>query len=619
MKKYMIKNKKTSLMTALALLASLAFAQEADDGFIVPLNEDFSKAVASSPAPAAGNESRSKVRQGAWIEVTSSNKSIIRDIATGKKKGYEFDNSHFKTNMNWWFWGEINPYFQLDAEIAVWNVDKTLYQANSYADNVPDVTWGDGFQSLASIPFSFIYNLNDNGIGAFNKLGFTITNPYANVKFGYGKLKANGMLDFDGIYHVIDRWDYVDKGFTEVSLGKNLQKFGEITVNATAALSMMRGTYGLYDLLDVKYGDEKNPLLETALTFGSYTTKEELFRYNEQNISAASAYIAVNPIEPLKFELHGMGTFGSDVDFDRDALALAGRIGWKSEKFSVRLMESYAAKNVNSVWGSDGTDYDDINANTATTQLDFSVTPKSAFTLGLDQGVTLVLDTEDEASKHDQYSGFLSFRSQPYADFDLSSLLGKDISLGLYGILFIDRLTEETKTDKDIEPFFRGAGLEIKANDTIPHIKKLTFDYAFSANASWEMEAGKIDSNNSYDLGESFHSLMLTADINDRLSLTAAGLYRNYSADLKSSFVEQPLGVALGFSVNKVPLPGRPKFWMHFTYGMDPYEDKNYTLFRADDPQNKAPHRTYLLNTLDDTVSDDNTASYLRLGLIWDL
>ena len=256
MRKCVDKIRKSCVCLTLALVSSLAFAQEADDGFIVPLNEDFSKAVSAAPAQAstAGNSS---VAQGAWIELTSSNKAIIRDIATNEKSGYEFDNSHLLSNLNWWFWGDITPSFHLDAEISVYDFDKTIYQSNSYADNDPTVSWKDGFHELYSMPFSFMHNGNDNTVGSFNKFGFTLINPYFETKIGYGKLKAGGMLDFDGIYHVIDRWESVEKGFTELSLGKDLQKIGDFTVNATAALSMMRGTYGLYDLLDVKYGDEK--------------------------------------------------------------------------------------------------------------------------------------------------------------------------------------------------------------------------------------------------------------------------------------------------------------------------------------------------------------------------
>lgn len=607
------KMKKLMLLPLLLLTASL-FAQEADDGFVVPLDEDFSKAIVASPAAAAATGPMSNVKQGLYIKLTSSNKSLIRDIATGTKKGYEYDNSHLISEANWWFWGDITPNFHLDAEIAAWKFDKTLYQANSYADNVPTVTWGDGLQTLASMPFSFVSGMNDNTIGAFNKMGFTIITPWIEAKLGYGNLKANGMLDWKGIYHVIDRWNDVSKGFTELSLGKEVRQHGNVTINATAALSRMRGTYGMYDLLDIKYGeDEKNPLVEGALTYGSYTTASDLFRYNENNTNALSAYLAVAPLAPLKVELHGLGTFGTGLNLGKDSMAIAGRIGWKAEKWSARVMESYAEKKVHSVWGADGTNYDDINANKATTQLDLSITPSETFGFGLDQGVSIVLHDVDNASKNNEYKGYISFRTQPYADIDLSAVTDKDIAIGLYGVMTFDKLAEATKTSKTVETTFKEAGIELRFGDVAEYLKKLTFDYAIKANAKWNMEAS---STNSYDLGEMYHSFMLAANITDNFNINGGSVYR-YWVDKNDK--QQPYGFAIGFTFNRTPLPGHPKFWMHFTYGMDPYEDNNYSVYRADHPDKKLLHRTYLLNQLTDSAGDKNTSSYVRMGLIWDL
>lgn len=595
-----------------------AYTAQEDDGFTVALDEDLTNAVAAQSGPAQTG-SASSVKQGIWIETTGSNKSLIRDIATGKKKGYEFDNSHFISEANWWFWGDISKNFHLDATVSIWEFDKTLYQANTYASNVPDVTWGDGLQSLASMPFSFIYNMNDNGVAMFDKIGFTIINPYVELKLGYGDLKASGMSDFDGIFHVIDRWDYVDKGFTELSLGKSLQNHGSVTINATAALSMMRGTYGTYDILDIKTGNERNPVFEGALTFGSYTNSEELFRYNEQNINAASAYLALAPKDFVKLELHGLSTFGTDVELDKDAVAAGARVSLSGQKWNLKVSDTFAGKNVNSVWGSDGTDYDDINANTMTAQLDADLSAGESVTVGLDQGMSMILEDEESAFKHNQYNGYISFRCQPYADIDLGSLLNKDISLGLYGVARFDKLSDQTKTDKPLETVFSEAGIEIRFEEAIPGIKKLTFDYGIKANTEWEMESSKINANTNYNIGEMFHSVMVQAQVSDALSFTAGALYRDYAGELKSDFVQQSLGFAAGFMIKKTPLPGHPHFWVHATYGMDPYEDLNYELFRADSPTNKPMHRTYLLNNLDDTTGDANTSSYVRFGLIWDL
>jgi hypothetical protein len=48
---------------------------------------------------------------------------------------------------------------------------------------------------------------------------------------------------------------------------------------------------------------------------------------------------------------------------------------------------------------------------------------------------------------------------------------------------------------------------------------------------------------------------------------------------------------------------------------MDPYEDNNYTLFRADDSVNKPAHRTYMLKTLNDYTDKCR----FSIGLIWEL
>src|SRR5574344_1901534 len=288
----------TAILAAIALAAVPAIAQDAEatDAAIddaIPFDEDLSVSVTKTE----GTGSKSSLAQGIWIEVTSDNTSLIRDIATGEKSGYEFDKSELKSLGNWWFWGDINPLFHLDAEISVWNFDKVLYKANSYGANVPDVTWGDGLQSLAEMFFSPLYYGNDNGVGVFNKFGFNINTPFVNAKIGYGQLKANGMSKFTGIYNILDRWDNVGKGFLELSNGKDAQQFGSVKVNALAALSLMRASYGTYDILDVTFNDNA----AVALTFGSTSSASELFRYNEQNDNAASAYFSFSPITMLQF------------------------------------------------------------------------------------------------------------------------------------------------------------------------------------------------------------------------------------------------------------------------------------------------------------------------------
>ena len=65
MGKNVYKNKMAFLLLAAMGLPSV-FAQEADDGFVVPLNEDFSNAVVIS-APAASGGGASSGKQGLFF------------------------------------------------------------------------------------------------------------------------------------------------------------------------------------------------------------------------------------------------------------------------------------------------------------------------------------------------------------------------------------------------------------------------------------------------------------------------------------------------------------------------------------------------------------------------
>ena len=59
---------KNKILTAaaFALLTASAFGQAANDGFVVPLDEDLTKAVVESAAPAAA-AGNAAVLQGIWI------------------------------------------------------------------------------------------------------------------------------------------------------------------------------------------------------------------------------------------------------------------------------------------------------------------------------------------------------------------------------------------------------------------------------------------------------------------------------------------------------------------------------------------------------------------------
>ena len=602
----MKKNKYILLFTA--LFASVLFAQEADDGFIVPLNEDLRNAVSQAPSAGGnGGETASgpfkDLKMGIWIETQSVNESLIRNISDKTKKGYEFDNSHFKTEANWWFWGKVSQNVFLSSEVSVLDFDRTLYQENTYADNVPDVTWGDGFQSVLDMFSSPFKKGNDEGLGCFNKMGVNLTTPYLITKFGYGDTgKDDGMSHFDGIFNVIDYKDW--NGYTEIKNGPEIQQFGDFKIDALLAFSDKVGTYGTYDWLGIKYKDSA----DFMFTFGSSTTEEQLFFYNRTNTNAFSTYLGLKPLEKLKAELHLLGTFGTDEDLKlgNDTLAYAGRIGWTADSWNVSLMQSVAGKFVDSVWGSDGEYYDDINANTATTQLDAKKSFEikgTPFTLGLDQGFTYY---REDFSDNGDYEGALSFRTEPFADFDFSNVLGKNLTLGLYGVMNFDKLSENQDKDKSFIASLDEAGIEIVAEDSIPYIKKLTFDYAVKRTyGAWE-------SGSSYPLEKTYHSFMLNTDVTDRLNTTLGAIIRNDNTDDKTNV---PLAFALGFSVKSLPLPGKPMLWTHFTYGMFPYTDNNYTLRRLDEEQDMSTHRTYLLNDL----TDYSTVSRISVGLIWNL
>ncbi len=613
MKKNLNKIRKISLAAALALLGFAAFAQEADDGFVVPLDEDFSKATVSAPAAAtaaAAAGPMSNVKQGLWIEVASKNNSLIRNVSDGTKKGYEFDNSHFTGEFNWWFWGEINEYFHLDAEISALNFDKTLYQANTYGDNVPDVTWGDGFQSLAEMFFSPLKEGNDDGVGTFNKFALNMATPFIDTRVGYGDLKANGMSQFTGIFTVIDRWNYVGDGYLELKNGAATREFGDFKIDALVALSEMMNDsgypFGTYDYLDVKYQDKA----EGALTFGSATTKEDLFYYNKSYLNSWSAYLAVNPLSQFKVEGHVLKTWGTDVDSD-ETWAYAGRIGYQAETWKMRVMQSFAGENVDSVWGSEWQSYDDINVDTATTQIDLEKsfeTSKLDFTLGLDQGVTL--------NDYDNISdGLMELRTQPYFDFDLNKILSKDVKVGFYTVMDFDRLSKETDDDRTFITALDELGIEITA-ESLPGIKKATLDYGIKN--KWNSNDDDFSSKtwedgSSYELGKTYHSIMLNCEFNDKYSAHFGAVVRN---DKDDDDTNVPFAFAVGGSIKNLPLPGHPRLWIHATYSLNPYEDNNYTLYRADDPLNRAPHRTYLLNTLD---YSSVTTSEISVGMIWDL
>ncbi len=590
--------KRIMTIAAALLISGAAFAQAADDGFVVPLDKDLTFAIKENAAPQTAAASGPAILQGIWIETTAQSDFLIRDIATGEKSGFEIDQVHFISNANWWFWGDINKTFHLDAEISVWNFDMTLFQANSYAGNIPLTTWADGLQGLVSFLFSPIYNGNDS-VGSMNKLGLNIATPWFDTLIGYGSLQANGMSSFEGIYNVLDPWLDVGKGFTEIRLGKNLQSFGNFKFNAVAALSQMRGTYGMYDFLDVKYGD----LVESAITFGSKTSAENLFYYNTADTNALSAYAAVTPNDSLKVEAHVLDTFGSTVTEGFDAMAVAGRVSYSGNlkgELNAAASVSYAGSQVDSVWGSDGQAYDNINADSITARINADYSPLEFLKISLDE--TASFNDVDALA-----DGLYTFRTQPVIDFDLNPLISKDITIGAYGVFGLDRLSKETSSSQEIVPYMDEAGVELTLTDFL--VNKITFDYGLSFNYD---DSTKWTGGNSYSYSKIYNSFMVNAQLNDKVNVHGAAILRINSTE-DASFV--PMGFAFGAKFDKLPLPGSPSLWTHFCYGMNPYESDNYSLYRADDSQNKPAHRTYLLNTLEGST----TKSQISMGLIWNL
>ncbi|MCR4743122.1 MAG: hypothetical protein K5866_09675 [Treponema sp.] len=575
------------------LLLPVLFAQESDDSedFYISLDEDFSQVTPSEESTPASSSEKSNIAMGLWIESYSKNESLIRDIASGEIPGYEFDNSHLISYANWWFWGNITKNFQLDAEIALWDFDRTLYKANSWGSNPPDISFKDGLQSLTSMFFSPIYYCNDDGVGSFNKFAFNITTPIVKTRLGYGALKENGMSSFEGIFNVIDRWDDVGNGYLEIKNGTILEELGNFTIDILGALSTMRGTYGSYKYLDVKYKE----IVESALTFTSSTTATNVFDYSTADDNAASAYLLVSPFRFLKLEAHALTAFGTNITYGMDSSAFAGRISFANdmETITASVMQSYSGASAATIWGDD----DSIAPDTATTQIDVSADIGNILTLGLDQGITL--NTVEDLS-----SGFWNFRTQPNLDFYLSDLINKDISLGLYGVIDVDRPELSKNKTNVYVPYIEEVGVEINCDGLFPLLQKLTVDYAMLAEYNtWTAKKG-------LKVNTIYHSVMVNTDLTENFNVHLGSIIRSNEED-----TTVPFAIATGFFLKKTPLPGSPKIWAHFTYGMNPYEWYNYSMYRRDDPSLNPSHRTYLLNTL----NENTNTSEVSVGFIWDI
>ena len=530
-------------------------------------------------------EEGSSFYMGLWVETTLNNTFLIRDIATGEKSGFEFNSTSIYTKANWWFWAEFTPKFLLDAEIGVWEVELPVYQANSFGGNVADTTWTDGFQGLVSVLFAPVFGLNGQSVGGFNKLGFNITSPYVRTRFGYGLLKGGGMSEFTGIYNVINRWDDVGRGYTELHLGENLVNIGDsLNLNAFVALSRMRSEYGIYSLINASFFDKT----QAAFTFASTTNSGELFRYNEQNDNAFSLYASYQPLDALTVSMHGLTSFGTDTEgsfMDSSAFAVGAEL--EAGSWSGDLTVSIAGQEARTVWGDDDT----VSPDSFGAYLVQWFNASDDLNIGLDTGATFY--------NTGQFSdGLINIRNQPMIDYNLGNILGHDMSLSLYGVLQLDRIDVEDDPAQPWAFWFEEAGLQFTWSET-PFADKFTFDYAmFFDYNDWD---------NGYSLNMLYNSIMLQADINENLTANIGAIIRTDSPSA--------LGFALGASVKTNWRFGAPRLWAHMAYGMDPYEDNNYTLFRADDPVNNPPHRTFLLNSMNDFID----RCRISIGLIWEL
>ena len=529
---------------------------------------------------------------GLWIEAASNNTFLIRDIAAREKKGFEFDRGALYTKANWWFWADFASRLQLDGEIGVWEVDLPLYQANSFGANVPDTTLTDGFQGLASVFFAPIFGLNGQNVGHFNKLGLNAATPYVNTRLGYGLLKGGGMSSYTGIFNVIDRWDDVGRGYMELHLGEGLSRIGDgIHLNALFALSRMRAEYGVYSLINASFFEKG----EAALSFGSTSNSGELFRYNEQNENAFSFYGSYRILDSLRLAFHGLTSFGTGFDSGLNASAAAVEAEGEAGFYSWDIIASLAGTDAGTVWG------DDVSVGPD------SLSGSLVQWFRLNDDLHLGLDTGMAAGNIDDLSvGLFNLRNQPMLDFNMGNLIGLDMSLSLYGVLQLDRIARADDPDRSWAFRFDEAGLEVTVTD-LPFMQKLVFDYAALAEyKSWNSDSG-------YDLNVLYHSIMVSGDISDSLSATIGSVIRYDSA---GDNTVTPFAFAAGVSIKTGWVKaGSPLLWTHFVFGMDPYEDTSYSLFRADDPANKPRHRTYILNHLSDYMDK----SRFSVGFVWEL
>ncbi len=517
-------------------------------------------------------------------------------MATRKRTGYELDRSELRSCANWWFWGHISDSFLLNAEISVWNLNHTIYKAASFAANVPDVTWTDGLQGLTGIFFAPVSGLNGSGSsGVFNKFALTAETPFVNVHTGYGNLKENSMSSFAGIYNVLDAWDNVGKGFLELSSGEKVSRVGDnIDLNLLVGLSRMRAEYGVYSVAGATFSDKAT----VAVTYGSAAKSPDLFRYNDGNDSAVSLFVAVKPTDVIELQLHGLTSFGTGYSAAFETSALAARLLLQAGIYRADLTGTYAGEKVQTVWGRDST----VSPDALEIRLIQRILKERSVAVGLE--TFFIFNDADNLG-----GGLWNFRYQPQVDFDMSEIAGEPVKTSLYVVFSTDRIPAAVNPGTPWTIFFNEAGVEIMLTDIAPALKKIVCDYALLCQYD-ELAQGASSKN----MSALYHSIMFSADFTDKVNGTLASVIRTKMGN--GTACTTPFGIAAGAAVKTdFKVIGAPKIWIHFTYGMDPYEDTDYTLYRKDQADKSFPHRTFLLNSLENAL----TESRISIGFIWDI
>jgi hypothetical protein len=189
-------------------------------------------------------------------------------------------------------------------------------------------------------------------------------------------------------------------------------------------------------------------------------------------------------------------------------------------------------------------------------------------------------------------------------DIDLNSVLSKDITVSLYGIINTNRLTKDDDSTK-WDCNFEEAGVEFTMKNI--GINKLVLDYALY------MQYYDWATYSKYKTSNMYHSVIIDAYLNDDWHATGGFMAHSGNATDDSTI---PLGFAAGFIVQiHAKAFGNPRLWMHGVYGMDPYTEYNYVVERYDDDDNKLVHRSYRLDCLEDVYKK----SRISLGAIWDI